>query len=793
MSIAPGHTLSHYRLAEKIGEGGMGVVWKARDTHLDRDVALKVLSPVLLPDDAARRRFRKEALALSRLNHPNIETVFDFDTQDGVDFLVMEFIPGTTLDRTLASGPLPEKEVARLGTQLGEGLAAAHARGVLHRDLKPGNLRVTPDGRVKILDFGLAKLLRPVEEGSQADTMTGTRGVVGTLPYMAPEQLRGEAVDARADLYAAGVVLYEVATGKRPFQEKVATALADSILHKPPPPPGRLAPEISSRLEEVILKCLEKDPDRRYQSAAELLVDLRRLGTAEPAASVAGPGQRRMRSVRPFLIALAVAALAVSGYLVHRHLGPRATPPAGKVMLAVLPFENLSADPDQEYFSDGMTEEMIAQLAQLAPHDLGVIARTSAMHYKGTSKRIDEIGRELGAQYILEGSVRRGSGRVRITAQLIQVVDQTHLWAESYERDLAGVLAIQAEVARRIARSLALELLPAAQARLASARTVDPEAHEAYLRGLSFLNTGAPEKIALATEQLERAVSLDPTYALAYAALGLAYGLLDWSGTLPSREAREELWQKESAASRKALELDPDLAEAHLILAVNRWTKFDWPGAEEEYVRVIQLNPNYALAHLYYSIFLGTMRRFDESLAESQKAFELDPLAPQISQTLAGSLAWRGRDDEAIKKYRDALALSPGFAVARRQLGFLYLRKGMLDEAIAEYSTDLVSSGEGESVPALERAIRTGGLKGFHRWNLDRLKKVSERQFVSPVDLAAAAAGCGKNDEAMSWLEKAYEGRDWRLNQLGYRPAFDELRSDPRFRDLLRRLGLPTD
>jgi adenylate cyclase len=522
-------------------------------------------------------------------------------------------------------------------------------------------------------------------------------------------------------------------------------------------------------------------------------VDLRRLGTTEPSVSTDGPGLRRVWRVWLPLIALAVAVLAVSGYVVRRRLALRATNPAGKVMLAVLPFENLSADPDQEYFSDGMTEEMIAQIARIAPHDLGVIARTSAMHYKGSQKRIDEIGRELGAQYILEGSVRRGSGRVRITAQLIQVVDQTHLWAESYERDLAGVLAIQVDVARRIARSLTLELLPAAQARLAGARPIDPQAHEAYLKGLYFLNTRDPEKIALAIEQLERAVSLDPTYALAYAALGDACGVKTQHGILSSRGEEEALAQKSSAAIRKAYELDPDLAETHLMLAEDRWSTFDWPGAEEEYVRAIQLNPNNALAHHYYATFLATMRRFDEAQAENEKALQVDPLAPATLSDLAAGLARLDRDDEAIKKWREALALSPEFAMARRALALFYLKKGMMNEAVAEFSTYLVSRREGEDVPALERAIESGGPKGYHCWNLQRVKKLSKRQYVSPVDLAADAAGCGLNDEAVSWLEKAYAVKDWQLFRLGGGPAFDDLRSNPRFRDLLRRLRLPTD
>ncbi|MFQ5927922.1 MAG: protein kinase, partial [Terriglobia bacterium] len=517
-----GKTLGHYRIIEKIGAGGMGEVYRARDERLERDVALKVLPAGALADEAARKRFRKEALALSKLNHPNIETVYDFDTQDGVDFLVMEHIAGETLDAKVKQGALGEKEVARLGAQLAEGLAAAHAAGVVHRDLKPGNLRVTPDGRLKILDFGLAKLLRPAVDpasAATAESLTETQAVAGTLPYMAPEQLRGETVDARTDLWAAGAVLYEMAAGRRPFEAKLATALTDDILHKPPPSPGRLNPDLSSRLEEITLRCLEKDPEHRYQSARDLLADFRRL-SAPPAPA-------------------APATLAA------------------KPSVAVLPFQNLSADPENEYFSDGMTEEIISKLSRI--QQLQVASRTSVARFKGTQKDIKEVGQELGVRYVLEGSVRKAGNRVRITAQLIDTSSGFHLWAEDFQGELKDVFAVQEETALKIAAALNLRLSPQEQRAVQRRTTDNPKAYDAYLRGRALAeHADNREKLEAARRQFEQALEADSDYAPALAGLSLVESA--YYRNLDRSEARRQLAEQ---LARRALALDPDLPEAH--------------------------------------------------------------------------------------------------------------------------------------------------------------------------------------------------------------------------------------
>ncbi|HEU4403139.1 MAG TPA: serine/threonine-protein kinase, partial [Candidatus Polarisedimenticolia bacterium] len=546
-----GRTLSHYHVLEKIGAGGMGVVYRAHDERLDRDVALKVLPGGLLSDEGARRRFRKEALALSRLNHPNIATVYDFDTQEGVDFLVMEYLAGETLAQKLAGGPLPEEEVTALGAQIASALEGANEQGVVHRDLKPGNIIVTPRGSAKVLDFGLATLLRPEGEASQVETKSQAYAAVGTLPYMAPEQLRGEKVDARSDLYAAGAVLYEMATGRRPFPEAHAPVLIDAILNRAPEPPRHLNPRISAGLEGIILKALEKKPEHRQQSASEFEKDLERLGrpvswTARWAHGLFGTRARTIAVVLGVALVLALGAL-VSGVL-HRpnesldvlmkeHRRARAVGEASEsriATLAVLPMVNLSGDPAQDYFADGLTEELITALTNIST--LHVISRDSVMRYKNTRKSIPEIARELGVEDVIESSVRRSERRVRVTAQLVEAVTNRNLWAEIYDRDLRDVLSIQGEVARAIAQEIRVKVTPQENARLGAPRAVSLEAHDAYLRGRFHLNSFNVDGGRKAMDYFKQALGIDPNYALAWVGLADSYLLLS-EMFLPPNEA----------------------------------------------------------------------------------------------------------------------------------------------------------------------------------------------------------------------------------------------------------------
>jgi len=781
-----GKTLGHYQITEKLGEGGMGVVYRAHDEHLQRDVAVKVLPPGAFADDSARRRFRKEALALSRLSHANIGMVFDFYTQDGIDFLVMEFIPGQTLDKKLAEGPLPEREISRLVMQLADGLAAAHDQGVVHRDLKPGNLLVTPDGRLKILDFGVAKLVEPVgQAGVTIESVT--QAVSGTLPYMAPEQLRGEKVDARTDIHAAGMVIYEMATGQRPFREDTAPRLTDAILHQTPASPRAINARLSPELERITLKCLEKDPEDRYQSAKELLVDLRHVGTIASGQPDARAAVRRNWFV-PVGVLAGVIVLALAGYIVWQRLRLVATLPEGKIMLAVLPFENLSGDPGQEYFCDGITEEMISRLGNLQPERLGVIARTSVMRYKGAKKSVDEIARELGVDYLLEGSIRRSPERVRITAQLIQARDQTHLWAESYERVLADVFAVQSEVAAKVSDSLALRLLPERRAESSRTGTVNPEAHEDYIRGRYHWEKRTKEDLEKSIEYFNQAVRIDPGYALAYAGLADSYYVIGENGFV----SPGDIYPKAREAAQAALRIDENLAEALTTLGSMAADEWDLRTSERLLRRAVKLSPNYGFGHKNLAYTLTALQRHDEAIAESKLARKLDPISPRTCMSVGAGLYFARRYDEAVVELQKAVEVEPRHAMTHAYLGLTYMQKRQYNEAIAAFNQARSLDKE-----LTEYAIRLGcGLAAAARRSealelAAEIRERSERDYVSAYELSKLYLGLADREGALQLLKTAFEAKEPRMINIKVDPELDPLRSEPRFQELLRRMDFP--
>jgi serine/threonine-protein kinase len=777
-----GQTISHYRVLEKIGEGGMGVVYRTYDEQLDRDVAIKILPKGALDNESSRRRFRQEALTLAKLNHPNIEAVYEFGSQDGVDFLVLEYVAGPTLADKILTGALSEREAVELGVQLAAALEEAHERGIVHRDLKPKNIAVTPKGQLKVLDFGLAKLLQPETGASTMDFLSSTEGFAGTLPYMSPEQLHGRRADARSDIYATGMVLYEIATGKHPFAGRTGAALTDAILNATPPPPGRLQHHISSTLEQIILKCLQKEPENRYQSAKELLVVLRRLTVS--AATVAGPRRPHLPKHVSKLAAILLITAALGGaYFLGRPFWHQSAG-SQRIMLAVLPFENLSGDPKQEYFSDGLTEEMISQLGRWQPRRLGVIARTSATHYKGSKKRIDQIGQELGVAYILEGGVRRDEDRIRITAELVHVVDQTPLWSESYERDAADVFAVQSEVASRITQSLALELLPSQQASLLRTPTKDSGAHEAYLQGLYYLSYVTGENYERARTYFERAVQLDPKYAPAYAGLAEYYWSTD---KLPPQLAMPKAEQY----ALKSLHLDESLPEAHTALAgIRFYYNWDWSAAEKEFTRSLELNPSGAEAHRLYSLYLASLRGADQAVREIRLAQQLDPLSLNINTSAGWVFNYTRQYDQAIEQCRKALDIDPDYVSAHDCLGEAYLAKGMLEKAVAEFQR-AASGGDAVRIVGLARAYGVMGKRNEARKVLDELKKESKQSYFPPYLLGTIHVALGENEQGLFLLEEAYTHRDPYLVHLKKDAAFDPLRSDARFQDLLHRLSFP--
>jgi eukaryotic-like serine/threonine-protein kinase len=789
-----GLELSHYRIAEKIGAGGMGEVYRARDQHLARDVAIKVLPPGTLTDESARKHFRKEALILSQLSHPNIATIHDFDTQHGMDFLVMEYIPGITLSEMVAGRPLPEKEVFRLGLQLAEGLAAAHDHGVVHSDLKPGNLRVTSDGGLKILDFGLAKLWQPVTASATTESFSERQAVGGTLPYMAPEQLLGGEIDARTDLHAAGSVLYEMATGKRPFAEVEPSQLIGAILTRSPLPPTRLNPRVSPELERIIGKCLEKQPENRYQSAKEIAVDLRRLGVPSTGTPVRAAEPKKLGSVVKAMLGLAVllvAALVIAFYAGgwrDRLLRQGGAPQINS--LAVLPLVNFSHDPEQDYFADGMTEALITDLAKTT--ELRVISRTSVMRYKGTQKPLPEIARELNVDAVVEGSVQRSGNRVRITAQLIRGATDQHLWAESYERDLRDILGLQDEVAHAIANRVESKLNPKNQMHSERARPLEPEAYEAYLKGIYYMEKRTPESLKKSAEYFQQAIAKDPGYAPAYAGLADFYNLASAYGVLTP----EESFPKARTLAVKALEIDDSLAEGHFALASVLANDYDWKAAETEFRRALELNPGSAQVHYWYGFtFLGPLGRHTEAISEMQRARELDPLSLVINANLGATFWLAGEYDQAIQQCLRTLEMYPHSEAAHFNLAWAYQQKGMFEEGVREMQKAMADSDENgmdpQSLSQLARAYVLAGKSAEAQQTMAKLNQLSKRTYVSPYDRATIDVALGQKDRALTELEQAYEKHSDRMIWLGTDLRFEALHSDPRFQALLRRMNFP--
>jgi eukaryotic-like serine/threonine-protein kinase len=779
--LAPGDVLGHYRIAEKIGEGGMGEVYRALDEHLHRYVAIKVLPPGSLADVHARKRFRKEADALSKLNHPNIATIYDFDTQEGTDFLVMEYVPGETLSFRLRQERLSEKQVIRVGLQLVDGLAAAHEQGVIHRDLKPGNLRLTCDERLKILDFGLAKLVSCLSPIADTESVLDTVVFAGTLPYMAPEQLRGAAGDVRTDIYSTGVVLYELTTGRLPFLVKLSTALTDDVLRQAPPPLGRLRPDISPRLEEIILKCLEKDPDNRYQSARELAIDLKRI---ERDSQLQGIAIDRVRPGLAFLARYKNAMLLVLGVLAAvgaftvlflRHVERTPSSPPITPSIAVLPFVDLSPQKDQEYFSDGLAEELLNSLVKI--QGLHVTARTSSFQFKGKNEDLRVIGQRLNVATVLEGSVRKQGQRVRIGAQLIQVSDGFHLWSEAYDRDLTDIFAVQEEIARSVAESLRVTLLGE---KAHTPRATNVEAYDAYLQGQYFYARPTRRNLEKAISYSQQAISRDPSYAPAWAVLSRARSF-QAGGYGPVHE-----YSRAREAAERAVALDPNLAQAYLALGeVKEQYDWDWAGADASYRRALALEPGNAEVVEGAGYLAAILNHFEEALSLSRRAAALDPLRASAHHNLA-LIAWRaGHLDEAEAAIQKALELDPQFPWLHTVLSRVYLARSHPQEALAEAERD----GPGFRQQELALAYHALGRGQESDRALDEL--IAGYKQIAAFQVAEVYAFRGEVDAAFTWLERAYEQRDPGLIDIERDPLLKNLERDPRYAAFLKKMRLP--
>jgi eukaryotic-like serine/threonine-protein kinase len=790
-----GHTFGHYRVLEKLGAGGMGVVYHAHDDQLDRPVALKVLPADTLGDEVARARLVQEARLASKLNHPHICTIYEVGSVDGQTYLAMELVEGRPLSERLTEGPLPVDEALRCGRQLADALAHAHERQVVHRDFKSANVVLTPQGRVKVLDFGLAKRLTDDQlvdvTTVTRQTLTAVGTVAGTLAYMAPEQLRGQPADARSDIWALGVVLYEMTGGRRPFEGKTGFEVTSAILTVAPPP---LPASVPAPLAAVVDRCLAKDPDARYQRAAEVDAALEAVQAGSAVVPAASPPRLRPQRRRLIAMAVGLAALfALAAALVTFDVGgvrsrvlggPLA--PARAIRLAVLPFANLSGQADQEYLTDGLTQEMIAQLGRLHPGTLSVIARTSVMRYKKTEKPVDQIGRELGVDYVLEGSAQREAGRIRVTAELIKVIDQTQLWADGYEREMAGILALQSDVAQKVAAALALKLLPAEQARLVNTRAVNPEAYEAYLKGSQYWIKMTPGDVDTAERYFEAALQKDPNYAAPYTGLAWVWACRNQMGFSPPAIAVPRM----KAAVTKAIALDEGLAEAHFALAgLLTWSEWNFAAAGREWKRALELNPNWAEGAAMYSHYLMTVNRPDEAMLEIERAVKLDPFNVTVHAFYTIALMLDRRNDDAIAQGQATLKMQADNSVAINGLVFALCAAKRCDEA-AVVSESLYRNWHPDLADALKEGLADGGYKGAYR----RVADIEVAKYADEPGIANDAASnyllAGDYDRALAWFEKAYEARDPNLPYLACAPWADPLRPDPRYQALVRKMGL---
>ncbi len=835
-SFPAGLKLGRYEIRSQLGAGGMGEVYLAQDIELERTVAVKLLPTALASDQQRMSRFIQEAKAASALNHPNILTIYEIGRHDTTRFIVTEYIDGITLRQHLAARPMKLVEALDLAIQCASALSAAHEAGIIHRDVKPENVMLRRDGLVKVLDFGLAKL---ADQSRSIDSEAPTRALVNTDPgvvmgtanYMSPEQARGKEVDARTDIWSLGVMLYEMTTGQFPFTGETQTDVIISIAEREPARLARYQPDVPNELERIVRKALTKDREERYQTAKDLLIDLRKLrrdldietelertvppelragwavartGEGQTATGVSDMGARTTRaeaapttSSAEYLVreikrhkwgAIAVAtllvglALAAASYLYFTRTGQSAIS-----SIVVLPFVNSSADPNAEWLSDGVTESLINSLSQLPK--LKVMARSTAFTYKGRTVTPQQVGHDLKVDAVLMGRVTQRGDTLSIQVDLVNTADGSQLWGDQYNRRLADVLTIQQEIAREVSDRLRLRLTGEQQQQQTKRNTDNTEAYQLYLKGRYHWNKRTDEETRKAIEYFQQAIEKDPTYALAYVGLAESYII----GNLPPEERNP----KAKAAALKALELDGMLGEAHATLAVTK-DGYDWDhaGAESEYKRAIELSPNYGTAHHWYGESLAAWGRFDESFAEYKKALELDPLSLAIGTDFGIARYYARQYDEAIDYLKKLIEMDPSYVRTHFYLSTVYLEKGMFEEAIAEREKGLLLDGESPEEIAkgkaeIVKAFKTSGPKGFWRKaiELEEEDAKKKKRDVSPVSMAGLYARLGDRDQAFTWLEKAYAKRDTDLQWLKVAPVWDNLRSDPRFPDLLRRVG----
>jgi len=793
-----GQTISHYRIVEQLGAGGMGVVFKAQDSRLERAVALKFLPEKLAQQPRALERFRREARAASALNHPGICTIYDIGEQDGRAFIAMEFIDGETLRNHIHGKALPVAELLELGIQIAEALDAAHSEGIIHRDIKPANIFVTKRGRAKVLDFGLAKLVPKGvaiadddsggESSSSTSTSTSIAGIIsGTPSYMSPEQVRGDALDARTDIFSLGLVLYEMATGRQAFGGGTGGAIIEAVLTRSPVSVRAINPDIPAALEAIIEKALHKDREQRYQHAADLLADLQRLKREIDS------GRTDQAGDSVSLLASTSGPVSSTSHAVSRTTTPQSgsfrAPRASKTIssLAVLPFENVSRDPENDYLSDGITRSLINNLATVPK--LRVMAQSTVFRYKGREIDPQAIGRELNVRAVLTGRMMQSGGSLRIGTELVDVATGSLLWGAQFDRKPGDIFVIQDEISSEISGKLRLQLTHAEKKRLVKRHTEDAEAYRLYLQGRHHWNRWTEEGFYKAIGYFQQAIEKDPSYALAHDGVADCYVLLGWNSYLPPKDA----FPKAKVAAMAALEIAPDLGEAHTDLAAVLWLHdWQWAEAQNEFKRSLELNPCYPTANHYYAECLMTLGRNAEALARMKKSLELDPLSLIINVAIGWAYYHARQYDEAVAQLLRTVELDPNYPMTYWILGLIYRDTARYDLAISAGEKGVnLSGGSPLMRAALAQTFAAAGAPEKAIEIADELNELAKQRYVAPHFFAGIYVGLGEHDRAIEYLEKSCAEHCHWLIYLHIDPSMDDLRNDPRFQDLLTRVGLP--